>query len=137
MAYTFADPDHSIGEERWLMFGLSRMARVLAVIFTLRRGKYRILVRVQQHDMKGKLMKKAEEMRAGYRREDLGKGVRGKHFEEFKKGSNLVLLTPELSKIFPTNEAVNAALSSLVGVARSATGLTSRSSGRATKRRGD
>ena len=21
MAYTFADPDHSIGEERWLMFG--------------------------------------------------------------------------------------------------------------------
>ncbi len=25
MAYTFADPDHSIDEERWLMFGLSRM----------------------------------------------------------------------------------------------------------------
>ena len=80
-------------------------------------------------------MKKAEVMRAEYRREDLGKGVRGKHFEEFKKGSNLVLLTPELAKIFPTNEAVNTALSSLVGVARSATGLTSRSSGRATKRR--
>ena len=80
-------------------------------------------------------MKKAEVMRAEYRREDLGTGVRGKHFEEFKKGSNLVLLTPELAKIFPTNEAVNTALSSLVGVARSATGLTSRSSGRATKRR--
>ena len=76
------------------------------------------------HDMKGKYMKKVETMRSEYRREDLGKGVRGKHFEEFKKGSNLVLLTPELSKIFPTNEAVNAALSSLVGVARSATGLT-------------
>lgn len=80
-------------------------------------------------------MKRAEEMRAEYRREDLGKGVRGKYFADFKKGSNLVLLTPELAKIFPTNEAVNAALSSLVGVARSATGLTSRSSGRATKRR--
>ena len=85
--------------------------------------------------MKEKLMKKAEEMRAEYRREDLGKGVRGKHFNEFKKGSNLVFLTPELAKIFPTNESVNAALSSLVGVARSATGLTSRASGRATKRR--
>lgn len=23
MSYTFADPDHSIGEERWLMLGLS------------------------------------------------------------------------------------------------------------------
>ena len=79
-------------------------------------------------------MKRVDEMRAEYRREDLGKGVRGKHYEEFKKGSNLILLTPELSKIFPTNETVNAALSSLVGVARSATG-PSRSSGRATKRR--
>ena len=80
-------------------------------------------------------MKKAEEMRPEYRREDLGKGVRGKHYEAFKKGSNLVLLTPELSKIFPTNEAVNAALSSLVGVARSATGPTSRTIGRPAKRR--
>ncbi len=80
-------------------------------------------------------MKKVDEMRAAYQREDLGKGVRGKHYEEFKKGSNLILLTPELSKIFPTNEAVNTALSSLVGVARSVKGLTSRPSGRATKRR--
>ena len=72
-------------------------------------------------------MKKVEEMRAEYRREDLGKGVRGKHYAEFKKGSNLVLLTPELSKIFPNNEAVNAALNSLVGVARSAASLPRRS----------
>jgi hypothetical protein len=43
MAYTFADPDHSVGEERWLMLGLSRMARVIAVIFTHRRGRYRII----------------------------------------------------------------------------------------------
>ena len=43
MAYTFTDPDHSIGEERWLMFGLSRMARVLAVIYSHRRGKYCII----------------------------------------------------------------------------------------------
>lgn len=81
-------------------------------------------------------MKKVEEMRAEYRIEDLGKGVRGKHVEEFRKGSNLVLLTPELAKIFPTTESVNSALSSLVGVARSAAGLRSRSTGRTTKRRG-
>ena len=43
MAYTFADPDHSIGEERWLMFGLSRAARMLAIVYTHRRGKYRII----------------------------------------------------------------------------------------------
>lgn len=43
MAYTFADPDHSIGEERWLMFGLSHMGRILAVIYTHRRSRYRII----------------------------------------------------------------------------------------------
>ncbi|MEO9040147.1 MAG: hypothetical protein ABI265_08965, partial [Gallionella sp.] len=65
---------------------------------------------------------KFEQMRTEYRREDLEKGVRGKHYAAFKKGSNLVLLTPDLAKIFPTNEAVNSALESLVGVARSAVG---------------
>ena len=43
MAYTFADPDHSVGEERWLTFGVSRMERVLAVIYTERRGKVRLI----------------------------------------------------------------------------------------------
>lgn len=43
MAYTFADPDHSVGEERWLMFGLSRMGRLLALIYTHRRGSYRLI----------------------------------------------------------------------------------------------
>ena len=43
MALTFADPDHSIGEERWLMFGVSRMGRLLTVIYTERSGKYRIV----------------------------------------------------------------------------------------------
>ena len=80
-------------------------------------------------------MKKTDEMRKEYRREDLGKGVRGKHFADYQKGSNLVLLTPELAKIFPTNEAVNSALESLVGVARSATDLTSRSTRTRTKAR--
>lgn len=69
-------------------------------------------------------MKKSDDMRAEYRREDIGKGVRGKHYAAYQKGSNLVLLSPELSKIFPTNEAVNAALSSLVGIACSATRST-------------
>ena len=79
-------------------------------------------------------MKKAEEMRAEYRLEGLGKGVRGKHHAAFEKGSNLVFLTPELAKIFPTNESVNAALESLVVVARSAVTKTRRTSGTTNKR---
>ena len=43
MAYTFADPDHSVSESRWLTFGMSSMGRVLAVIYTERRGKVRLI----------------------------------------------------------------------------------------------
>ncbi len=43
MAYTFPDPDHSVGEERWLTFGMSRMGRILAIIYTERRGTIRFI----------------------------------------------------------------------------------------------
>jgi uncharacterized protein len=43
MAYSFADPDHSLGEERWLIYGYSHARRILAVIYTCRRGTYRII----------------------------------------------------------------------------------------------
>ena len=43
MAYTFADPDHSVGEARWLTFGMSGRGRVIAVIYTERRGKVRLI----------------------------------------------------------------------------------------------
>jgi uncharacterized protein len=43
MAYTFADPDHSIGEARWLMFGYSSRQRLLAVSYTHRRSTYRLI----------------------------------------------------------------------------------------------
>ena len=54
-------------------------------------------------------MKKDEsdELRPEYRREDLGEGVRGKYLEAYRAGTNLVLLSPEVAKVFPTEESVN------------------------------
>ena len=72
-------------------------------------------------------------MRPEYRREDLGTGVRGKYFESYRKGTNLVLLSPDVAKAFPTEDAVNDALRSLIKIARKSTGLTRRSTGRAKK----
>ena len=40
MELTFSDPDHSIGEMRWLTFGMSGSGRVLAVIYTKRRARF-------------------------------------------------------------------------------------------------
>ena len=84
-------------------------------------------------------MKKAKvednEMRAEYRREDLGPLVRGKYAARYAKSTNIVVIDPALAKAFPNSETVNDALRSLLAVATKAIGLTSRSSGRATKRR--
>jgi len=87
--------------------------------------------------MKGQYMKtaKKEDMRKEYRREDLGTGVRGKYYDEYKKGTNLVLLSPDVAKAFPTEEAVNKTLRSLINIAQTI-GLTKRSSRGAKTTRG-
>ncbi len=64
-----------------------------------------------------------------------GKGVRGKYTARIAKGTNLVRLSPDVARLFPTEEAVNNALLSLAELSKSLPDLTSRSSGRATKRR--
>jgi hypothetical protein len=73
-----------------------------------------------------------DELRPEYRREELGKGVRGKYFAAYQKGSNLVLLNPDVAKAFPTSEAVNEALRGLLQLTERTTKLTRRSRGRAT-----
>lgn len=60
------------------------------------------------------------------KREQLGVGVRGKYFRHFGHGSNVVVLQPEIQKAFPTSEAVNKALASLLAFAEEAQSLTGR-----------
>ena len=76
-----------------------------------------------------KKVRKSDELRPEYKREDLGPGVRGKYFESYQKGTNLVLLSPDVAKVFATDEAVNEALRSLIKLAEKSTGLTKASSG--------
>jgi hypothetical protein len=61
--------------------------------------------------------------------------VRGKYFAAYSKGTNLVLLSPDVAAIFPTAEAVNEALRGLVHVAKESARLTMPPSGRGKKRR--
>jgi hypothetical protein len=71
-----------------------------------------------------KKVNKNNEMRSEYKRKDLGIGVRGKYYEAYKHSHNIVLLKPEVAKVFPTEEAVNEALMSLIKVAQASTGLS-------------
>ena len=65
-------------------------------------------------------------MRVEYTREDLGTGVRGKYYDRFKAGTNVVLLAPDVAEVFGTSDAVNEALRGLIGVATRSTRVTKR-----------
>jgi len=45
-------------------------------------------------------------------------GVRGKYYAQYRKGTNVVLLEPDVAEAFPTEEAVNEALRGVLGTAR-------------------
>ena len=64
-----------------------------------------------------------DELRREYKRKDFKIGVRSKYYKEHKSGHNLVLLDPEVAKVFPDEKSVNEALLSLIKVAQSSIGL--------------
>jgi len=45
---------------------------------------------------------------------DFSGGVRGKYAARMAEGTNIVVIAPDLAKLFPTSEAVNRALRELV-----------------------
>jgi len=62
--------------------------------------------------------KVADDLRPEYDLSKLKGGVRGKYAKRFKQGTNLVLLSPDVAEYFPDERSVNAALRSLVGIAK-------------------
>jgi hypothetical protein len=57
----------------------------------------------------------ADEMRPEY---DIRGGVRGKYYERYRQGTNVVLLEPDVAAVFHNSESVNRALRILIDVAR-------------------
>jgi hypothetical protein len=55
-----------------------------------------------------------DELRPEYQREELRGGVRGKYLEEYRRGTNLALLAPDVREAYPTDQAVNDALRSIM-----------------------
>jgi hypothetical protein len=65
-----------------------------------------------------KMANQDDDLRPEYKREDLGHGVRGKYYQEYQKGTNLILLSPDVAEAFPTEEDVNEALRALMKIAQ-------------------
>ena len=53
-------------------------------------------------------------LRDEYDAELIKSGVRGKYARRYAAGTNVVVLDPDLHRLFPTSEAVNAALRKFV-----------------------
>jgi len=49
---------------------------------------------------------------------DFNGGVRGKYAERFARGSNIVVLDPDVAEVFSDSESVNQALRALVEIIR-------------------
>jgi hypothetical protein len=68
--------------------------------------------------MRGKIMKKLtrkhQEMLSQY---DFSGGTRGKYAKRYAAGTNLVVLYPDVAKVFPDSASVNEALRTLVKIA--------------------
>ena len=61
----------------------------------------------------------ADELRPEYDLSALLKdGVRGKYARRYEQGTNLVLLSPDVAKAFPSDEAVNEALRLVIQLKR-------------------
>jgi hypothetical protein len=66
--------------------------------------------------------KKTDELRPEYDLSKLKGGVRGKYYEHARAGTNLVLIEPDLTEVFPHTDSVNRALRLLAATAEAATG---------------
>jgi hypothetical protein len=78
--------------------------------------------------MKKKAEKRAHQdgLRPEYDLSRLKGGVRGKYAARYRSGTNLVLLSPDVARYFPGEQAVNAALRSLIRVAKDSVRKVSR-----------
>ena len=59
---------------------------------------------------KSSARKASDELRPEYDLSKLKAGVRGKYYRRATAGTNLVLIEPDLSRVFPDSESVNRAL---------------------------
>jgi hypothetical protein len=54
---------------------------------------------------------------------DFSHGIRGKYAARYAEGTNVVVLSPDVAEIFPTAQAVNEALRTLVRISGKTVGV--------------
>lgn len=123
LAETTIDRRDFGGEVRFATVGQAASGPVLVVAHVDRNERVRIISARTATRRKGESMSQPrtvvadDEMLPEY---DFRGGVRGKYYERYRQGSNVVLLEPDVREGLPSAEAVNRALRLLLALARKA-----------------
>jgi len=85
-------------------------------------------------------MKKAKSelndwLRPEYKRSDFGQLVRGKYAKRVWESTNVIVLDPQVAKVFPNDEAVNNALRGLMKHSRSSARSRSKRKSKTTEKK--
>lgn len=75
----------------------------------------------------------ADWLRPEYKRTDFGKIVRGKYADRIRAESNVIVLDPKVAKMFPNDEAVNAALRGIMQIAETSARVVAQAAKRRSK----
>ncbi|HEX7672191.1 MAG TPA: BrnT family toxin, partial [Polyangiaceae bacterium] len=121
LSVTIDDPRHSVGEHRFVLFASATVAVSWPFSTSIAAGRRASLVLNSPLVMSGSDMNPSDddEMLPEY---DFTGGVRRKYVEHYRQGSNVVLLEPDLAKVFTSSEAVNDALRELVRIRKASGG---------------
>jgi uncharacterized protein len=120
-----ADPRHSAVEERWVLLGISKGRRLLAVMYSERRRRFALSVPDRPLAAREEPMKKpsskgptadrvpADEILPEY---DFKQGSPNKFASRYAAGSAVIVLEPDVAAAFSSSGEVNEALRALAGI---------------------
>ncbi|MDX6383675.1 MAG: hypothetical protein QOK48_1248 [Blastocatellia bacterium] len=74
-------------------------------------------------------------LRPEYKRSDFGEIERGKYANRIQKSSNVIVLDPQVAKVFPNDKAVNDALRQLIDASPSGARSSSKRKSKTTEKR--
>ena len=120
LSFTIPDPGHSTGSHAICSWGYPTSDVCWSCSTRNEVRPFESLTRGGQAVARREFMKKVKtevrepEMRAEY---DFRGGVRGKYAARFARGTNIVILEPDVAARFPDSKAVNDALRALAAVA--------------------
>ncbi len=123
LSMTFPDPDHSIGEERYVIIGILGRDDYWLSPIPIEKTVYvlsatDLLIAKKRGFMKKEVNELEDELRSEYDFSNMTSGVRGKYAERYRTGTNVVLLDQDVAKAFPTSTSVNEALRLLLQISR-------------------